>query len=487
MKLNLNGNINRIYVQSLCMIFYHGIKFPVGEENTDGLELTVTLTQNENTVHCTALLMADNNMIDAVFTDSFSDKESEDRTNKIVVGQAVYKVCSEMTGRTSGYGILTGIRPSKVTSELLSSYNEDKTLSILTDRYLVSKEKAELCITVAKNEAEILRGTDDSQCSVYISIPFCPSRCNYCSFISFAGKKLFSLIPNYVKRLCEDIRETFSLIDECGLSVSCIYIGGGTPTVLESNQLEYVLSTVAQCVDVSKLEEYTLEGGRPDTITDEKLRIAKDLGITRISVNPQTLNDYVLERIGRKHTVEEFLEAYKKVKVCGIKNVNTDLIAGLDGDNVDSFKKTIDSIIALDPDNITVHSFSVKNASQIRVDDKDIYEKSFSEARYSVDYAIDRLCKNDYIPYYMYRQKNTVDNLENVGYAKKGSFGLYNVYMMSDAHTVFGIGAGATTKLVKHIDGKTEIKRIFSYKYPYEYLKEKRSADKTVREFFERR
>ena len=295
-----------------------------------------------------------------------------------------------------------------------------------------------------------MRGTDDTKCSIYISIPFCPSRCTYCSFVSFAGKKLFSLIPQYVKRLCEDIRDIFKLISEAGFTVSCIYIGGGTPTVLDCEQLECLLSTVSECTDVSGLEEYTLEGGRPDTITDEKLEIIKKYGVTRISVNPQTLNDAVLEKIGRRHTAAEFTDAYKKVKASGIKCVNTDLIAGLDGDCIESFKDTVDRIIELQPDNVTVHSFSVKNAAQIRSDDKGIYEKN-GDAMESVEYSISRLISCGYVPYYMYRQKNTVDNLENVGYAMPGTFGLYNVYMMSDGHTVFGVGAGSTTKLVTHL------------------------------------
>ncbi len=486
MKLNLNGKINKIYVQSLCMMFYHGIKFPENEENLDGLELTVNVSEHKNAVHCTAFLKSGDKTVNKYADCSFTEEESEDRTYKIAIGQAVYMACAELTGRSSGYGILTGIRPSKVVAEMLKSHTEKETRDILISRYLMSYDKAELCIEVAKNETAILRKTDDTKCSIYISIPFCPSRCNYCSFISYAGKKLFSLIPSYLDKLDKEIKKTFDTIGKCGLTVSCIYIGGGTPTILDCKQLENLLSTVSDCIDTSLLDEYTLEGGRPDTITEEKLMIAKKYGITRISVNPQTLNDTVLEKIGRRHTVEDFLAAYGKVKKSGIDCVNTDLIAGLDYDSFDSFKSTVDRIIKLEPHNVTVHSFSVKNAAQIRSDDKDIYIKNNDTARLSIDYSIKALLSEGYIPYYMYRQKNTVDNSENVGYAKEGFFGLYNVYMMSDAHTVFGIGAGATTKLVNHKDGKEEIKRIFSKKYPYEYLENEESDEQEIISFFKR-
>ncbi|MBR2024228.1 MAG: coproporphyrinogen dehydrogenase HemZ, partial [Clostridia bacterium] len=342
----------------------------------------------------------------------------------------------------------------------------------LKNRYFLSDNKIELALKVAKNEGEILKISNNENCSLYISIPFCPSRCNYCSFISYATPKLFELIPDYINKLVEDIKCTLINIKKQHLNLLTIYIGGGTPTVLTENQLELILKTVNDYVDVNSLLEFTLEGGRPDTITDEKLKIAKKYGVDRISVNPQTLNDSVLESIGRKHTAKEFFDAYDRVKKSGIKFVNTDLIAGLENDNFESFKSTIDNIIKLNPDNITVHAFSVKKSAQILRDNENIYDTTDDYAIKSVDYAYEILTQNGYEPYYMYRQKNTICNLENVGYAKKGTFGIYNVLMMSDSHTVFGVGAGATTKIVKNIDGNLEINRIFSKKYPYEYLQD---------------
>jgi oxygen-independent coproporphyrinogen-3 oxidase len=294
-------------------------------------------------------------------------------------------------------------------------------------------------------------------------------------------------MPSYVERIIKDIYTTFELIKKAKLRLATIYIGGGTPTTLDPNQLEMVLRAINDCLGGQALDEFTVEGGRPDTITAEKLEILKKYGVDRISVNPQTLNDDVLTAIGRHHTVSEFFDAFEKVKNSEIRSINTDLIAGLDGDNLDSFKRTVDNIIDLSPDNVTVHTFCVKKSARILNENGEIYNMSDEEARGSVEYAYNALTSNGYVPYYMYRQKNTVGNLENIGYARPEYFGLYNVFMMSDAHTVFGIGAGATTKLVKNGTEKPEILRIFSQKYPYEYLRENKKTDGQIKEFFDRR
>lgn len=488
MKIILSEGINRIYVQSLCMAFFHGIKFPLDDQdNEDGMELIVNLQQNYNSILCNAILKTKSNHVEGSLEYQRSNDESDKREVKTAVGQLVYNLCKQVTGKDIEWGILTGIRPSKVCAELLSKFSEEIVFEILTKRYFLSSDKAKLLLEVTKNEASIMQMTDDRKCSIYISIPFCPSRCTYCSFISYAGKKLFDLIPSYLERLIKDIKSTISLIEELKLQISCIYIGGGTPTILNEAQLKMILEAISQLVDVSTLDEFTLEGGRPDTITEEKLLIAKKYGVTRISVNPQSLNDCVLQKIGRNHTAKDFFEAYDKVSKAGIESINTDLIAGLDGDDFESFKGTINKIIEINPENVTVHTFCVKKSAQILHDNEQIFDLEEKTAIDSVNYAYKMLSKNGFSPYYLYRQKNTVGNLENVGYARKGHLGLYNVFMMSDAHTVFGIGAGSTTKLVKNIDGKTEILRIFSQKYPYEYLRDEQKTDEQIKEFFFRR
>ncbi|MBQ7226563.1 MAG: coproporphyrinogen dehydrogenase HemZ [Clostridia bacterium] len=474
MRLILDGNINSLYVQSLCMMFFRGEKFPKDEQNPRGI-LYVKLEEGAQSLFCYSKLTYDGMESEGSFTRSLEGKEKFDRLRKTVVGTAVLEACSKLTGYNPPWGLLTGIRPSVVASELMEQCSEGEAQRCLEKDYLLSASKARLALEVAKNENQITKKYGNDTCSIYISIPFCPTRCTYCSFISYATKNLFKLIPDYVERLKQDILNTFEAINELGLTVSTVYVGGGTPTTLDCEQLEVILSTVSVCLDGRRLNEFTVEGGRPDTINKEKLSILKKYGVTRISVNPQTLNDTVLESIGRRHTEQDFYNAFELVKKSDFSVVNTDLIAGLEKDTFDSFVRTVDKIVELNPENITVHSFSVKKSAQILQNDKDIYHKNGDYAVQSVDYAYEKLTKCGYVPYYMYRQKNTVSDLENVGYAKVGTFCDYNVLMMGDGHTVFGVGAGSTTKLVKNIGGKKEILRIFRPKYPYEYLQDNQS------------
>lgn len=483
MRLILDGNINKLYVQSLCMTFFRGEKFPENEENPRGT-LYLSLTEKENGVFASCELVYDGKSAKTSDFYPYNITDTRERTRKCAIGRAVYFAGKELTKRDVPWGILTGIRPSKVAAELLSNYSYDEAKRILKEKYLLSERKANLTLEVAKNETQIINSYDNNTCSLYISIPFCPTRCEYCSFISYATKKLFDLIPSYLKKLYLDIKEKCEIIKTLGLKLSTVYIGGGTPTTLNEEQLKELLSNVSDVIDVKSLDEFTVECGRPDTITEEKLKILNEYGVKRVSVNPQTLNDSVLEKIGRKHTVNDFYRAYSQVQDAKFEVVNTDLIAGLDGDSYESFKNTIDKIIELNPDNVTVHSFSVKKSAKIRENNLEIYNYEGDFATESVDYAYDSLIKNGYFPYYMYRQKNTVSDLENVGYAKKNTFGTYNVLMMSDTHTVFSAGAGATTKLVKAFNGKVEINRIFSPKYPYEYLEDEKNQTEEIIKFF---
>ena len=285
---------------------------------------------------------------------------------------------------------------------------------------------------------------------------------------------MLSLIPDYLALLKEEIREKFRIIKELGLRVLTVYIGGGTPTILTAPQLRELLEVVNEGTDVSALLEFTLESGRPDTIDAEKMAIAKAYGVTRVCVNPQTLCDEVLHGIGRSHTTEDFYRAYDIAKKSGIKCINTDLIVGLPGDTFTTFSATFDEILRLDPENITVHTFCVKRAAEILRQDNRIYNLRGGDAGKCVDYSQIRAADAGYLPYYMYRQKNMVGNYENVGFAKPGFEGLYNIYMMEEVHSIFAAGAGAVTKLMEYAapesGKKTVITRLFNPKYPYEYL-----------------
>lgn len=275
-----------------------------------------------------------------------------------------------------------------------------------------------------------------------------------------------NLIPEYTENVCREIEYTAQIVKKLGLKLDTVYFGGGTPTTLSAEQLEKIMQTIAENFDLSYLREYTVEAGRPDTITREKLETIKANGCKRISINPQTLNDGVLEAIGRKHTVKQFEESYQLARSVGFDCINTDIIAGLPTDTVESFKNTIDRLIELSPENITVHTLSIKRAARLNQGDKAVLE---NPADKMVDYATKRLRESGYQPYYLYRQKNMLENLENIGWAKKGCESLYNIYIMEEVQTIIAMGAGGSTKLVDLKNGRLE--RVFNYKFPLEYNK----------------
>ena len=481
MLININGNINRYYVQTLCMIFYPGAKFS-DEACDDGTPvLDISVRDVDGVCEAVATATLGDKVLTATKTSEYADYHTEERTAKIAVGAAIVSVLGDMVSYKPSWGILTGVRPSKVATEYLAlGMSNTKVRKILRNDYLVIPKKASLATEVAITESKIIGSPDKKDCSMYVSIPFCPSRCSYCSFVSYSSKKLLSLIPEYLERLKQDIKLNFELIHRLGLNLKTIYIGGGTPTILDEGQLFDLLETICKYTDVSKLEEFTLEAGRPDTITEEKMAIAAAHGITRVSVNPQTLCREVLDRIGRHHSTEDFFKAYDMAVKAGIKYINTDLIIGLPGDTFKTFSSTFDEIIALHPANITVHTFCVKKSADILRSGVDVYSMRGGDAGKCVDYTQIKAAQAGYIPYYMYRQKKTVGNYENVGFAVPGAEGIYNIHMMEETHSIFSVGAGAVTKLVKLAQNDTEkskITRLFNQKYPYEYLSENKSAE----------
>lgn len=492
MKLIIDGDINKYYIQMLCMIFFPGATFGEDEvESPDNPTLEVKATPDDNGIYVYAELRYNGKICSSKKFVEFAENVTKDRTMKLATGAAVLAAAGDLTGYHPSWGMLTGVRPSKVATELLlSGMSKTRVKRTITGDYLAIPKKASLATEVALNEMRITKGADKRDCSVYISIPFCPTRCAYCSFVSYSSKRLLSLIPEYLERLIDEVRTMFATIRRLRLNLKTIYIGGGTPTILSAEQLELLLGTISECWDVNTLEEYTLEAGRPDTITPEKLAVAERFGVGRISVNPQTLNDELLASIGRAHTTEDFLRAYDTARSIGIKCINTDLIAGLPGDNFKIFYHSFDKILALRPENITVHTFCVKKAAEIRHQNNEVYSRQGGDAGKCVDYSQIKSAQAGYLPYYMYRQKNTVGNYENVGFSLAGFEGKYNIYMMEEVHTIFAAGAGAVTKLVRYGTDKKEksiITRLFNPKYPYEYLAGDRRADIEAKteEFYE--
>jgi len=480
MKIILDSPINKYYVQTLGMIFFPGEHFGENDERHEGEPtLEVRTVEEENGIRAFATVSVDGKSESAEHFSEFNPDRTKERVMKLAIGGAVLVAANTLLGYRPAWGMMIGVRPSKVASEMLDmGYSKTKVKRILTADYMVIPKKAALATSIARVEKQIIGEISPRECSVYISIPFCPSRCTYCSFVSYTSKRLLSLIPEYLEKLKLDIKSNFDTIKELGLKVRTVYIGGGTPTILDERQLEELLSFVSEQTDVGALDEFTLEAGRPDTINFEKFAIAKKYGVTRVSVNPQSLCDDVLCGVGRNHTVEEFFRAFDEARRAEIKTVNVDLIAGLPGDDFKKFSRTVDDIIALFPENITVHTFCVKKSAEVLRQNSHIYSAKGGDVGKCVDYSQIKTEQAGYIPYYMYRQKNTVGNYENVGFSKPSHEGLYNIYMMEEIHSIFAAGAGAVSKLVDNTGNccnKREIERLFHQKYPYEYLKEDRN------------
>jgi len=401
-------------------------------------------------------------------------------------GQMVYDLMREATGVTPPWGILTGVRPVKLVQRCMDhGMSEEEAAAYLETRY-VSPHKIQLALDTARKERRMLAKAEPMTYSLYISIPFCPSRCSYCSFVSHSIEKAGKLVEPYLDKLCEELEETAKLAEKLNLRLLTVYMGGGTPTTLTAAQMKRVTDTISRCFPLEGILEYTIEAGRPDTIDREKLEVIKNAGVTRISINPQTLNDEVLKNIGRKHTAQDIIDCIALAREIGFDNINCDLIAGLNGETPDSFRDTVDRLTAIGPENITVHTLSVKRAARLR-QEGEYLEAVHNPAAEMVEYAQQKLGEMGYIPYYLYRQRDTLGNLENTGYCKPGKEGYYNSFIMEEVQTILAVGAGATTKM-RNPYGE-EIERVFNYKYPYEYINRfdqilKRKEQ--VTEFYER-
>ena len=424
-------------------------------------------------------------LVDGFFEELSCPADAEcDR--ELLLATLIYKCLAKICGRTLPWGLLTGVRPVKLLRRLSEEMGRQEAEKFFTDAFLVSDEKLNLAKVTEANERKILELSQKNSFSLYVSIPFCPTRCNYCSFVSQSVEKARHLIKPYVDILLGEIRETADIAKNLNLRLETVYIGGGTPTTLDAEDLSRIIGEIHRSFDMSHLREFTVEAGRPDTITEEKLRAIISSGCDRLSINPQTLNDSVLEAIGRKHTTTQFYNAFNLARKLGFTHINTDLIAGLDSDSVESFKSTVDGILKLSPESITVHTLSMKRSSFITAENKLITESNNNSVSEMLSYAYKALESNAFRPYYMYRQSKMMGNLENTGWAKEGFDGLYNVYIMDETHTILACGAGAVSKLKAY---KTEhLERIFNFKYPYEYIdrySELSERKKAVYSFYE--
>lgn len=395
-------------------------------------------------------------------------KKLTDDDNELVSAQLLYKLLCDFTGLTQPWGILTGVRPVKLLRRLAEESSEEQAVKKFENDFFVSNEKIALSRETEHNERKILELSKPESFSLYVGIPFCPSRCSYCSFVMASIERAEKLIEPYTKLLCEEIKQTAEIANKLGLRLETVYFGGGTPTTLSAEQLDTVLGTVNKSFDMSTCREFTVEAGRPDTIDIAKLFALKENNVGRISINPQTVNDEVLKTIGRKHTAQQFFDAFELARKCGFDNINTDLIAGLPTDTPESFKNSLDSIVRLNAECITVHTLCMKRASRLTTEGVTLDLQQARDAREMLAYTQNILGQNEYIPYYMYRQSRMVGNLENVGWSKRGFESLYNVYVMDETHTILACGSGGVTKLKRN--NPDYLERIFNFKYPYEYI-----------------
>ncbi|MDR3767563.1 MAG: coproporphyrinogen dehydrogenase HemZ [Butyricicoccus sp.] len=384
-----------------------------------------------------------------------------------IVKLALYDAMAPRLAVQPAWGSLTGVRPAKLARGLMArGLTRGQTAQRFRERYGVTAERTALTMRAAAFAQAALERLPENEVSLYIGIPFCPSRCAYCSFVSHSIEKSAALIPPYVDALCAELADTGALLREGGLRVSSIYIGGGTPTTLSPEELTRLMDSVSRHFDLSHLQEYTVEAGRPDTITREKLVAIRAGGAGRVSINPQSMNDAVLQNIGRRHTAHEVLEAYALAREIGFDVINMDTIAGLEGDTPESFAHTIDTLIGLGPENITVHTLAIKRGADLT--DKGANAAQHDRVQAMLAAANAALSAAGYGPYYLYRQKFTAGGFENVGWCKPDTENLYNIAMMEELQTIVSAGAGGVSKRVDRASGK--ITRFTNPKYPKEYI-----------------
>lgn len=470
MRLYFSGHDCRYAAEQSLLMLFPGEKpeYPEGSPSGERCELRVSRGA-KHTV-CTALLVRSG----AAFrgraqaenpdpADEYALRGCENRLVKL----AFYRAALASGLPKPEWGSLSGVRPAKLMDGYLrEGLSPRAAKGRFMREYFVSGSRAQLCLDAALAAQEAARSLDERDVCLYVGIPFCPTRCAYCSFVSQSVEKSMKLMEPFLDALLLDIRATAAETRRAGLRPVALYMGGGTPTTLSAAQLDRLCAALEREFDLSALREYTVEAGRPDTITAEKLRVLRAHGVGRVSVNPQTMSDSVLEAIGRRHTAQDIVDALALVRECGGFEVNMDLIAGLPTDTAGGFSRTLDAVLSLAPENVTVHTLSLKRGSGLTLAGRPLPEAG--EVRAMLDEAMERLAGSGYAPYYLYRQKNMAGGFENVGWTKPGSENLYNICIMEELCSILAMGAGGSTKLVA--DGGKRIKRFIAPKYPQEYI-----------------
>ena len=402
-----------------------------------------------------------------VRADKLSEKLIADRLLQRTIKQAFYRAAEVFIDSPPVWGSLTGIRPAKIAAAAIQSCTGFKAAAdMLVRKYYVSRERASMCLEAAKASIALQRTISPGDIALYIGVPFCPTRCAYCSFVSNSVEKSHSLIGPFVETLLYEISVLADMVNDLKQHIISVYIGGGTPTALPEESLDKVMLALKTSFDLSHVKEYTVEAGRPDTITPGSVDIIQRLGAGRICVNPQSMSDSVLANIGRRHTRQDAIAAVKLIRSAAPDmSLNMDVIAGLPGDTPEGFRQTLDAVLGLGPENVTIHTLSLKKGSRIMLEGTDI--PCASDVALMLGYASNRLMEHGYAPYYLYRQKFISGGFENTGWSLPGHEGVYNICMMEELCTVIALGGGGVTKLVSS-NGRLE--RIFNAKYPREYI-----------------
>lgn len=453
MVINLKNDIPK-YQYGIFHLLKMIFPYDTVVQNQETADVNVTFTLNQSTV--------------TVFFGEHAHTEPIIRDDILLsLKRAVYKV----TGSDLPFGVLTGVRPSKTALKF-----EDDIVKNLEEVYFVSPQKGSVMEHCAKKVISVTDRLTPGQLSLYINIPFCPSRCRYCSFTLGYLKPYPMLIDSYLSALLCELKAMLQTVAQCNLQLNSIYIGGGTPTVLNEIQLGELMDTIVNHTNLPG--EFTVEAGRADTITKEKLQVLKDSGVSRISINPQTLNQKTLELIGRRHSVEEFYHAYEWSRQIGFETVNTDLIAGLAEETFLDFKNSLDGILQLAPEHITVHTLCKKRTSNLV---EPMEEETAKEVVKMLDYTY-RVMEGEYEPYYIYRQKNAISSLENIGFMRNQKECAYNIFMMEEASSVLAVGAGGTSKLVDY-QTKSPFSKLRTDKQPERYIRDLSEGIKKKQQF----
>lgn len=395
-----------------------------------------------------------------------------EKTEKNAIKRFLYGELSKYTGQVPDWGILTGVRPVKMTGELLEeNRSATQVKEILLKEYYLSPEKADLLLNISNLQSRLLGPSPKGAIGLYIGIPFCPTRCIYCSFTSNQAKD--DRIKNYLTALHQEIHFTAEEMGKKSWFPETLYVGGGTPTTLSADDLDDLLAHLHHSFDLTRLKEFTVEAGRPDTITLDKLETMKRWGVGRISINPQSMNDKTLKIIGRTHSTEDIVKAFQLARTVGISVINADIIAGLPGEDVKDLERTLKILLALEPENVTVHTLAVKRASRLKEIDSDYHYHQGQKVREMLAISRKMLSPAGYEPYYLYRQKQMSGNFENVGYAKPGTEGIYNIRIMEERQSIIALGAGGMSKVYYPEENRLErIANVSNYEIYIERLDE---------------